>query len=271
MTTATDPTLETAIDANPDANPWVLENIRVVLVRSQHPGNIGAAARAMKNMGLRDLVLVQPRLFPHEDALAMAAGASDLLADCSVTATLAEAVQGCGRVFAATARDRRANWRVTEASDMGRRLQSIACERVAIVFGPERTGLDNRDLDQCHEIVTIDADPTYPAMNLAGAVQILAYALRRGLAAQGSEEAKLAEGNQKRKMPKHEQMEAFHHQLARMLSEAAFFDERTNPTLGLRRLRILFNRADLDQKELQMLRGVFTTFEQRMRLKAPDQ
>lgn len=236
-----------------------------MLVRSQHPGNIGAAARAMKNMGLRDLVLVEPRLFPHEDALAMAAGASDLLAACRVTSSLGEAVQGCGRVFAATARNRRANWRVTEASEMGQRLHTVACERVAIVFGPERTGLDNQDLDQCHEIVTIDADPNYPAMNLAGAVQILAYALRRGLARPVGDASGREGGDRKRHMPRHEQMEALHQQLARMLSDAAFFDERTNPTQGLRRLRILFNRADLDQKELQMLRGVLTTFEQRMR------
>ena len=270
MSSVTDSTLETASDLVADAKPWRLEQIRVVLVRSQHPGNIGAAARAMKNMGLRDLVLVQPRLFPHDEALAMAAGASDLLSDCRVTSSLADAVQGCGRVFAATARDRRANWRVTEASEMGQRLQSMACERVAIVFGPERTGLDNQDLDLCHEIVTIDADPSYPAMNLAGAVQILAYALRQGLKRQEGEGCRESEGEHKRRMPRHEQVEALHQQLARMLSDAAFFDERTNPTLGLRRLRILFNRADLDQKELQMLRGVFTTFEQRMREKAAD-
>lgn len=243
----------------------------MVLVRSQHPGNIGAAARAMKNMGLRDLVLVQPRLFPHEDASAMAAGASDVLSGCRVTSSLAEAVQGCGRVFAATARDRRANWQVTEASEMGRRLHSMECERVAIVFGPERTGLDNQDLDQCHEIVTIDADPKYPAMNLAGAVQILAYALRQGLT-RPVDQGGVCDGNErKRRMPRHEQMEALHEQLARMLSDAAFFDERTNPTLGLRRLRILFNRANLDHKELQMLRGVLTAFEQKMRSAGGDQ
>lgn len=250
-----------------EQNPFGLAQVRVVLVRSQHPGNIGAAARAMKNMGLTDLVLVAPRLFPHEDALAMAAGASDLLEVCQVVPTLSAAVAGCGRVFAATARDRRANWRVTEASQLGGRLQGMDCERVAVVFGPERTGLDNQDLDQCHEIVTIDADPKYPAMNLAGAVQILAYALRQGLVGAGAGKAvgQATASADKRRMPSHEQMEAMHQQLAQMLSETDFFDERTNPTLGLRRLRILFNRADLDQKELQMLRGILSNFDARMR------
>lgn len=237
-----------------------LDQVRIVLVRSQHPGNIGAAARAMKNMGLRDLVLVQPRLFPHADAVAMAAGAADLLDECRVEGSLAAAVSDCVRVFAATARDRRAQWQVTEAGELGSRLQRIAGERVAVVFGPERTGLDNRDLDYCQEILTIDADPRYPAMNLAGAVQVISYALRQGLRPNEAE-PKAAD---RRRMPANRQLEALHEQLQRMLSESDFFDERTNTTLGLRRLRTIFSRAELDHKELQMLRGILTSFERRM-------
>src|SRR5690606_5561044 len=159
------------------------ERIRIVLVGTQHPGNIGSAARAIRTMGLQRLVLVAPERFPHADATAMAAGADDVLAAATVTGSLAEAVADCGLVLGCTARGRRiALEELSPRAAAGRLLDAAGGGAgVALVFGRERTGLDNEELQLCHAAVKIPADPGYSSLNLAAAVQVLAYELRVGL------------------------------------------------------------------------------------------
>src|SRR5688572_18421049 len=173
-----------------------LERVRIVLVRTSHPGNIGAAARAMKTMGLDRLVLVEPRAFPHAEAYALAAGADDLLERAIVAPTLAEALAGCRRAFGCTARLRGVALPELSARDAAPALVEAAGEGdVALVFGNERTGLTNDELFQCQAAVHIPANPEYTSLNLAAAVQVLTYELRMAAIAQGSVATPFAAGS----------------------------------------------------------------------------
>ncbi|HKD55454.1 MAG TPA: RNA methyltransferase, partial [Steroidobacteraceae bacterium] len=155
-------------------------DIRIVLVAPSHPGNIGAAARAMKNMALGTLVLVNPRHFPHPEATARASGADDVLAAARVVPSLQAALDGCGYVVATTSRDRDQYFRVTDARAAAVRLVSEARRSpAAVVFGAERTGLTNEELEAAHALVRIPASPEYPSLNLAMAVQLVAYEVFR--------------------------------------------------------------------------------------------
>jgi len=153
--------------------------IRIVLVGTTHPGNIGAVARAMKNMGLSDLALVNPRYFPHDDATARASGATDILESATVVGCLSEALTDCVYVAGASARARSISWPSMGPRDCAERmiLESKA-GKVAAVFGPEKSGLQNDDLDLCHTLLTIPTNPEFSSLNLAMAVQVLTYELR---------------------------------------------------------------------------------------------
>ena len=154
-------------------------SIRIVLVGTTHPGNIGAVARAMKNMGLSDLALVEPRYFPHEEATARASGADDVLDDASVHETLAEAIADCVYVAGASARSRAIAWPCLDAKDAAKRItEESAKGTVAAVFGPEKTGLSNEDLDHCDTLLTIPTNPGFSSLNLAMAVQVITYEIR---------------------------------------------------------------------------------------------
>ena len=154
-------------------------SIRIVLVGTTHPGNIGATARAMKNMGLSDLALVNPRHFPHEEATARASGATDVLDAARVYATLEEALTDCVYVAGASARSRTINWPSMGPRDCAERMMLESREgTVAAVFGPEKTGLHNDDLDLCHTLLTIPTDPGFSSLNVAMAVQVFTYELR---------------------------------------------------------------------------------------------
>ena len=153
--------------------------VRIVLVETSHPGNIGAAARAMKTMGLDELVLVAPRDFPSADATARASGADDVLARAGVVDSLGDAIADCGFVAGASARLRKLSWPVVDP----RAGAAALCEharhtKVAIVFGPEHSGLTNEDLGRCNQVVHIPANPAYSSLNVAMAVQVLCYELR---------------------------------------------------------------------------------------------
>ena len=229
------------------------KRIRIVLVGTQHPGNIGSAARAIKTMGLRRLVLVDPQRFPHAEASAMAAGADDVLADAQILASLAEAVADCRLVLGCTARDRR----VALEQLMPRAAAARACEaagtaEVALVFGRERTGLSNEELQLCHAAVHIPADPAYSSLNLAAAVQVLAYELRLCLLERQVAGAAIAES---RAVASHAELEGFFAQLAQALEEIDFHKGRA-PESAMRKLRRLYLRADLDPKEVRLLRGI---------------
>lgn len=231
-------------------------SIRIVLVGTTHPGNIGAAARAMKNMGLSDLALVNPRHFPHDDATARASGATDILEKARVTTTLADALTDCVYVAGASARSRTINWPSMGPRDCAERMISESGNgRVAAVFGPEKSGLNNDDLDLCHTLLTIPTDPGFSSLNLAMAVQVLAYELRvasmldRGPVFETA--APPATG---------EEMENFYAHLERVLEEIDFLDP-DNPRHLMRRLRRLFIRARPDKNEVNILRGILTAID----------
>lgn len=227
--------------------------IRIVLVGTQHPGNIGSAARALKTMGLRRLVLVAPQRYPHAEAEAMAAGADDVLADAQIFATLAEAVADCRLVLGCTARDRRvALEQLLPRAAAQRACEAAAGAEVAIVFGRERTGLSNEELQLCHAAVHIPADPTYSSLNLAAAVQVLAYELRLAVLEGQAVGADIAEA---RVVASHAELEGFFAQLAQTLDEIDFHKGRA-PESAMRKLRRLYLRADLDAREVRLLRGI---------------
>jgi len=226
--------------------------IRIVLVDTSHPGNIGAAARAMKNMGLTQLVLVRPQQFPHAEATARASGAADLLESARVVTTIGEAVGDCGLVIGTSARPRAANWTVLDPPAAAvRALEASATRPVAILFGGERNGLSNEDLAACHALLNVPVDPGYESLNLAQAVQIVTWEIRK------------ATGATPRRLPPEsppatgEQLAHLREHLATVLVQLGFQDERNVANL-LARIERLLARAVPDEKEVQILRGVLT-------------
>jgi len=233
-------------------------SIRIVLVGTTHPGNIGAAARAMKNMGLTDLALVNPRHYPHDDATARASGATDVLDNANVASTLAEALTDCVYVAGASARARTINWPSMGPRDCAERMIGESNHgTVAAVFGPEKSGLHNDDLDLCHTLLTIPTDPGFSSLNLAMAVQVLTYELRvASMLDQGpvfETEAPPASG---------EEMEHFYTHLEQVLEDVRFLDPE-NPRHLMRRLRRMFIRARPDKNEVNILRGILTAVDRK--------
>ncbi|MBN8886657.1 MAG: RNA methyltransferase [Rudaea sp.] len=238
--------------SNPQPASPGAQNIRFVLVRTSHPGNIGAAARAIRTMGFTRLVLVAPHKYPHADATAMAAGADDVLENIVVVPTLDEAIADCNFVLGCTARRRGVSLPEIAPRDAAARVGEAAGE-VAVVFGNERTGLENEELMRCHAAVHIPADPSYSSLNLAQAVQVLAYELRL---------AQLEARPIDKAAPKSdppataEQMEYFFGHLFQTLNDIDFHKGRSPVTIE-QRLRKLFQHASLDQREVRILRGIF--------------
>ena len=232
--------------------------IRIVLVGTTHPGNIGAVARAMKNMGLHDLALVRPRHFPHEDATARASGASDVLDQARRFDTLAEALHDCVFVVATSARSRTINWPTLGPRAAAERLhEEHANGNVAVVFGPEKTGLVNDDLDFCHALLTIPANPEFSSLNLAMAVQLLTYEIR--LAAENPVDLPYAS---EAAPASTEEMEHFYSHLEQVLRDVRFLDPE-NPRHLMRRLRRLFIRARPDKNEVNILRGILSAVQRK--------
>jgi TrmH family RNA methyltransferase len=236
--------------------------IRFVLVETSHPGNIGAAARALKNMCAEELVLVRPAAFPHPQATARASGAEDLLGRARVEPDLKSALRDCGLVLASTSRDRDQYFRVLDVREAAE--QAVAASEqapVALLFGRERTGLLNAELEAAHALVRIPANPEYASLNLAMAVQIVAYELLRAqglpaISGGGPRRAPLASG---------EQMEMFYQHLAEVLTQIDFRDRTQKGTHLMNRLRRLFQRAEPDENEVNILRGILTAVQQRRR------
>ena len=230
-------------------------SIRIVLVGTTHPGNIGAVARAMKNMGLSDLALVDPRYFPHEEATTRASGAHDLLENAMRVDTLPEAIADCVYVAGASARPRSINWPCLDCRDAAARLlEESSNGKVAAVFGPEKTGLSNSDLDHCDTLLTIPTHPDFSSLNLAMAVQVLTYEIRAARVDKHptyEADAPLATSAE---------LERFYGHLEQVLTDLQFLDP-DNPRYLMRRLRRLFIRARPDQNELNILRGILTSVE----------
>ncbi|WP_460734949.1 RNA methyltransferase [Lysobacter tyrosinilyticus] len=242
----------------------VADRIRIVLVGTQHPGNIGSAARAMKTMGLSRLVLVAPERVPDADSYALAAGADDVLAAAVTHETLAEAVADCRLVLGCTARSRRIQLEELEPRAAGARAvaESGTGGEIAVVFGRERTGLTNDEYELCHVAVHIPANPEYSSLNLAMAVQVLSYEIRlaalAGATPQGEEELRESPAS-------HAEMEGFFAQLADTLDAIDFHKGRA-PESAMRKLRRLFLRAQPDPREVRILRGVLADAQRMARI-----
>ena len=240
----------------------------MVLVETSHPGNIGAAARALKNMGLDQLVLVRPRQFPHPEATARASGADDVLARARVVPDLATALSGCGLVLASTARERDQYFRVLDARTAAQRLvEGAARQPVAVVFGAERSGLSNEELNQAHALLRIPANPAYAALNLAMAVQIISYEILCASAAAAALAGAPAEADSSRTEPlaTPEEMQRLYEHLAVVLEQIEFRDRTQRGTHLMNRIRRLLQRAELDSNEANILRGILTAVQQQRR------
>jgi TrmH family RNA methyltransferase len=224
--------------------------VRIVLIDPSHPGNIGSVARAMKNMALTEVVLVRPRSFPHPESLALAAGADDVLANARVVETVSEAVADCGFVAGTTARPRSYYWEFTTPRDVAARIVALPAEnRAALLFGSERYGLGTPDLQYCNVLVRIPTSADYSSLNLAMAVQLLTYELLMAREQPRSEtqlELPLAPAGD---------VEHFYAHLNQVLNDIDFEDKTGHL---MERLRRLFNRAQMDRNELNIMRGILS-------------
>ena len=229
--------------------------IRIVLVGTTHPGNSGAVARAVKNMGLADLALVRPRYFPHDEATARASGADDVLQSAAVHDSLADAIADCVYTIGASARPRTINWPTLDVRDAAARIVAESGQgNVAVVFGPEKTGLENADLDLCDALLSIPANPDFSSLNLAMAVQVVTYEIRAAGTLKQPQyvaDAPLATSDE---------LEHFYAHLERVLTDVGFLDP-DNPRHLMRRLRRLYIRARPDQNEVNILRGFLSAIE----------
>jgi TrmH family RNA methyltransferase len=233
--------------------------IRIVLVDTTHPGNIGAAARAMKNMGLTELHLVRPKFFPNSEATARASGAQDVLEAALVHETFEAAIASCALVVGTSARQRHLPWALLEPREAATRIVATSLHsEAALVFGSERYGLSNDELNRCNLMVTVPTAPGYSSLNLAMAVQVLAYELwlvRRAEPEPAPRDAPLATVAEVQRLYAH---------IEQVLEEIDFRDRTGNGQL-MTRIRRLFNRAQLDQNEMNILRGVLTAVQAKRR------
>ena len=233
--------------------------VRVVLIDPSHPGNIGSVARAMKNMALTDLTLVRPRAFPHAESNALAAGADDILAAARVVDTVAEAIADCAFIAGTTSRPRTYYWEFMTAREAAGRVVALGTDiRAALLFGSERYGLATVDLNYCNVLIRIPANPEYCSLNLAMSVQLLAYELFM------AREQPQSGVQLEQPLAPSADVERFYSHLRQVLEEIEF-EDRTGYLME--RLRRLFNRAQLDRNELNILRGILGAVQGRRSLR----
>ena len=244
----------------------MLSAIRIVLIDTTHPGNIGAAARALKNMGLDDLALVRPQNFPHADAMARASGAVDVLQKAQVFATLEQAIADCGLIVGATARLRMRHFETLSPREGASRIAAASKQsRAAVLFGSERVGLTNEELAHCHWLIRIPANPEYESLNLAMAVQIITYELHlmSGATPQPApRDTPLATSTEMERLRSH---------LEEVMTEVGFADRTQAGTHLMDRIRRMLMRAELDQNEVNILRGLLTAIQGKRRMAGAGQ
>lgn len=239
------------------------DNVRIVLLGTTHPGNIGSAARAMKTMGLSRLHLVAPLHYPDPRAQATAGHATDVLSSALVHDDLGAALLGTRLVFGLTARPRRLAAAALDARTCALRLAKASTDYpVALLFGREDSGLSNAQLSHCHGVVHIPANPAYPVLNLAAAVQIVCYELLLAGGCQGSIRDELPSAEDSPLAPM-EELEGFYCHLQRIMQASGYSRHRPD-TLLMQRLRRLFNRARPERAELNLLRGILTAIERQL-------
>ncbi len=234
----------------------MLERVKVVLVGTTHSGNIGSAARAMKVMGLSQMVLVDPQCQVDAQAIALAAGASEIALNAQIYPTLEAAVADCGLVVGTSARSRTLEWPMLEPRECGEKLISEANQHsVAMVFGRERTGLTNEELQLCQYHVCVPANPEYSSLNLAMAVQLLSYEVRMAYLAlqQSSQSSTLQE-----EYPRHQELERFYAHLEQVIMQTEFISAQ-QPGQVMNKLRRMFTRARPEAQEINILRGILTS------------
>ncbi len=246
----------------------MLDNIRIVLVNTSHQGNIGSAARAMKTMGLSDLVLVDPVEAPQSHASALAAGATDILANARTVSTLHEAIADCPLVLATSARSRTLDWPMLSPREAGEKaFAGSQGHKVALVFGRENSGLTNEELQLSQFHVHIPANPDYSSLNLAMAVQTLSYEIRMvwlaSESAQLHEDAPAQQNPDSPIYPRGDDLERFYQHLETSLTNSGFI-VRQHPGQVMNKLRRLFNRARPEENELNILRGMLSTYDKRI-------
>ena len=244
-----------------------LSNVRIVLVNTTHPGNIGAVARAMKNMGLSQLYLVEPSDFPSGEARVCSSGAVDVLESAVVVNTLEEALVDCALAVGASARLRSIPWPVVDPRECAEKVVEIAvakqpAQQVALVMGRESSGLTNAELERCNLLVHIPSNPDYSSLNIAAATQVLAYEVR--MAAIHHSGQKTIETEEDSPLATVDDMEGMYNHFEQALTEIGFLDPQA-PRLLMRRIRRLFNRAGVDKNELNILRGIMTAAQGRKR------
>ncbi len=233
---------------------YTFDNIRVVMVNTTEAGNIGAGARAMKNMCLSHLYLVNPKNYPCAMATARASGADDVLANAVICKTLSQALQGVNWIIGASARQRTIKWMQMDVVEACVEIQKITTfgQQVAVVFGSEKSGLTNEELDLCQVLMTIPGNPDYFSLNVASAIQVFGYQnfiLNR----QGLLKNTL---NKPFKKAGFDELESFYTHLRQVLEHLDYFEEKRSKALLMRRLRRFFNRAVLEKEELAIFRGI---------------
>ena len=247
-----------------------LDHVRIVMVNTTLPANIGSALRAMKTMGLSQLVLVAPKTYPHPDIDALAAGAQDLIEKIEIVDTLEQAIQDCHLVFGTSARSRTIPWPLLDVRPAAKEALQAATQQqnIAIVFGREDRGLTNEELALANYHLTIPVNPEYGVLNVAQAIQVICYELRMAALEQNTQQMTVFPDDhmqlkQQQSMEWDEplvtqkQMEEFYPHLEKMLTEIEFLDPN-NPRLLPLRLRRLFGRIQLDRMEYHLLRGIFS-------------
>lgn len=236
-----------------------LSQIRVVLVNTSHPGNIGSTARAMANMGLTKLILVDPVEFPSERAKAMAAGADEILNAAEVYADLGEAVKGCSQVYGVSARLRSISWPQYDPRELSHHIAAPnGTEPIALVFGRERSGLTNDELDLCEGLVNIPVDDMHRSLNLAAAVMVVAYELKMATLSEADRHSDIGQKNFSEKA-KSAQLQYFFERWDATAKSVDFY--KGNPETVMRKVRKVFYKADLTDEEVKILLGLLTAID----------
>ena len=245
-------------------NNNILDNIRIVMIHTSHPGNIGAAARAMKVMGLSDLCLVNPKSFPDDQANAMSANATDILDKATVVTTLAEAIADCRLVIGSSARhERTLSWDIQDSRECGETIAQHATNaKVALLFGRESSGLTNDELAVCQHLVHIPTNPDYSSLNVASAVQLLAYECRIASLKDNSAPNDKIDKDQEDEWVTAEEIDGFFQHLKQVMEEVDFLDPE-NPRHLMTRLRRLYSRSGMTRSELNIQRGFLSAIQKK--------
>ncbi|MFT7561827.1 MAG: tRNA (cytidine32/uridine32-2'-O)-methyltransferase [Flavobacteriales bacterium] len=246
------------------------DNISVVMINTTHPGNIGAAARALKNMGLGQLILVEPKEYPTAKAVWRAAGAADVLDRVKVVSSLDEAIADCSLVIGTSARERRIPWPLYTPRECADKIWHEAKDhKVAVLFGREDRGLTNEELQKCHYHVHIPANPDYSSLNIAAAIQVICYEIRMSALAP-ADGTSLTFDDWDAPRAKHEALERYYEHLEETMVKLNFLDP-DNPRQTVTRMRRLFNRIRMDEMELNILRGMLTSIQNSVHHNAKEQ